>query len=365
MMRIKWLNALVCVALMASLSSSTHFNVKVPYSGEIFDAEDTTFDFTLSDAGGLLEEGAEIVVWINGAVATRTRNVVNKLKIPAMRSGLHMMNLQLLGPDGADSGVGFGTEFEVTFFPFLPSFLSPTFTRQGIMPVLPLVRSLSQLSVHQPSQVTNFARPEEIAPIPDRARGIRSDSLPIESSRDFGTKSGAVQEMLHQHQHPGQVRKLRDAGREGVRKKGIEREREGARRNGERGRGSGRANGGGKRRDMKMKSEMDETVNHRCDDGIRGKGRAGEKRAREGGDTRQPANRFLTCPPCIAGNVHGSSLPNLGAMGNCRVWSSAPGVARRAQPWSPAWSRRRRLARCPPHATRLYSGGPTWTCIPN
>ena len=38
---------------------------------------------------------------------------LKRVPLADLPSGLHTMNLQLLNPDGADSGVGFGTEFEV------------------------------------------------------------------------------------------------------------------------------------------------------------------------------------------------------------------------------------------------------------
>lgn len=71
----------IILALATITALPSHFEVSIPYPGEIFDAEDTQFVFSL--VGGL-PEGGEIVVWINGAVATRTRSQDNAMKVPSM-----------------------------------------------------------------------------------------------------------------------------------------------------------------------------------------------------------------------------------------------------------------------------------------
>jgi hypothetical protein len=70
----------VILALATITASSSYFDVSIPYPGEIFDAEDTQFVFSL--VGGM-PEGGEIVVWINGVVATRTRSQDNAMKVPS------------------------------------------------------------------------------------------------------------------------------------------------------------------------------------------------------------------------------------------------------------------------------------------
>lgn len=75
----------ILVALATITASSSHFDVSIPYPGEIFDAEDTQFVFSL--VGGM-PEGGEIVVWINGVVATRTRSQDNAMKVPSKSTNI-------------------------------------------------------------------------------------------------------------------------------------------------------------------------------------------------------------------------------------------------------------------------------------
>jgi hypothetical protein len=71
------------LGVILCLSECAHFDVRIPYPGEIFDAADTVFDFTLVGrdlvAGG---SAGLIIVQINGVEATKTSSNVNHLQVP-------------------------------------------------------------------------------------------------------------------------------------------------------------------------------------------------------------------------------------------------------------------------------------------
>eukprot|EP00281_Chroomonas_sp_CCMP1168_P011861 CAMPEP_0206279156 /NCGR_PEP_ID=MMETSP0047_2-20121206/37877_1 /ASSEMBLY_ACC=CAM_ASM_000192 /TAXON_ID=195065 /ORGANISM="Chroomonas mesostigmatica_cf, Strain CCMP1168" /LENGTH=609 /DNA_ID=CAMNT_0053709097 /DNA_START=189 /DNA_END=2019 /DNA_ORIENTATION=+ len=147
--------------LLCSLAGCAHFDVGSPFSGEIFDSPDVSIQFTL-EGWELPPDGSkgQVVVRINSGEAMRTASNQVALRVPGLPKGMHTLILQLVGPDGDDTGVGIGVEFEVT----------------------------------------TFSPPEEISPLPDGARGTRSEDVSIEW--DPASLSGEIQRLLHEHQHP-------------------------------------------------------------------------------------------------------------------------------------------------------------------
>ena len=69
------------LVIFASVSYCIHFEIAVPYSGEIFDSSDTFFQFVLHGAD--LPKDGEIVMFINGAVATRSSTNENIIRAPS------------------------------------------------------------------------------------------------------------------------------------------------------------------------------------------------------------------------------------------------------------------------------------------
>jgi hypothetical protein len=74
---------LLVLGVSLRLGECVHFDVKIPYPGEIFDTADTAFEFTLVGLD-LVPGGSAgvIVVTINGVEATRTANNLNSLQVP-------------------------------------------------------------------------------------------------------------------------------------------------------------------------------------------------------------------------------------------------------------------------------------------